>query len=80
MAGQNFVRVADWSQIITEFKKNTKAIWFLQLEFFKNYFLPVGGHIPPLAKEAAMTDNDSQVTSIEQHWKYKSVVVVKLDL
>ena len=30
-------------------------------------FLPVGGQMPPLAKEAAMTDKDSQVTSIEQH-------------
>ena len=28
----------DWSQIITEFQKNIKAIWFIQSELFKNHF------------------------------------------
>ena len=48
-------------------------------------FSPVMGQIPPLARVAAMTEADSQVTSIEQSWKadtklkhftYRMVVII----
>lgn len=36
-------------------------------------FSSVMGHIPPLAKVAAMIDIISQFASIEQHWKKETV-------
>ena len=36
-SGRNFVREADGSNILEEFRINYKAIWFLQSEFFKNF-------------------------------------------